>query len=480
MLENAGWTDAGLIGALFHLVVAPATAVHALLYKRDPRAALGWVGLCLLLPLAGPLIYLIFGVNRIRRRARRLGLPAGFVDFERGKPPRLDTGQDTVSDESTRRLARIGARLSPHALVGGNRVSMFANGDEAYPAMLEAIEAARQSIRLATYIFDTDQTGRRFIEALAAAHRRGVDVRVIVDGVGQWYHLPPAPRLLRRLGVPVAVFLPPSLLPPRLSVNLRLHHKILTVDGHTGFTGGMNIGDRHVLGAGDATRKAADLHFSLHGPVVGQLEREFLRTWAFVHRRDEPLPEPETGVDGGLPARVLTDGPDEDLDAIVLLLQSMIAEARESVAIMTPYFLPPRELIGALQAAALRGLDVKVVLPRRNNLPFVHWATRNMLWELLYYGVRVYYQPPPFSHAKLAAIDRHWAMIGSANWDARSLRLNFELQVELFDRGFAGRITDLIERAAGAGDPVSLEEVDGRSLPERLRDSICWLFSPYL
>jgi cardiolipin synthase len=158
----------------------------------------------------------------------------------------------------------------------------------------------------------------------------------------------------------------------------------------------------------------------------------------------------------------------------------VIAEARQSILIMTPYFLPPRELIGALQAASLRGVEVKLVLPARSNLPYVHWATRNMLWEVLYQGVEVFYQPPPFSHAKLMVVDDAWTLIGSSNWDPRSLRLNFELQVEVFDRDFAGAMAARIRSAAAAGRRVTLEEVDRRSLPVRLRDSFCWLFSPYL
>jgi cardiolipin synthase len=147
---------------------------------------------------------------------------------------------------------------------------------------------------------------------------------------------------------------------------------------------------------------------------------------------------------------------------------------------MTPYFLPPRELLGALQAASLRGVEVVLVLPEVNNLPYVHWATRNMLWELLYQGIRVHYQPAPFNHSKLMVIDECYTLVGSSNWDSRSLRLNFELQVELFDPDVARTMAGRVRAAVAAGRPVTLEEVDGRGFAERLRDSVCWLFSPYL
>lgn len=290
--------EAGLIGALFHLVLAPIATVHALISKRDSRAAFGWIGLCVLLPVAGPLIYLVLGINRIRRRARRLELPGLEFGYERGRGRRLvieDESESGLDSHSQRipeiaRLGRIGAQLGGHRLLGGNRIETLENGDQAYPAMIEAIESAERSVYLISYIFDTDRAGRAVIAALVAAHRRGVDVRVIVDGVGQWYSWPHAPRLLRRLGVPAKRFLPPRLLPPRISINLRTHHKILAIDACIAFTGGMNIGDRHVLGTGSGEHKAADLHFRIQGPVASQLEDEFLRSWEFVTGRADPSP----------------------------------------------------------------------------------------------------------------------------------------------------------------------------------------------
>ncbi|HLS04941.1 MAG TPA: phospholipase D-like domain-containing protein, partial [Wenzhouxiangella sp.] len=146
----------------------------------------------------------------------------------------------------------------------------------------------------------------------------------------------------------------------------------------------------------------------------------------------------------------------------------------------TPYFLPPRELIGALQSAAIRGIDVHVVLPERSNLRYVDWATRNMLWELLQRGVRVSLQPPPFNHGKLFVVDSYYSLIGSSNWDPRSLRLNFELQVEIYDGALATKLSRYIDERADAGRAVMLKDVDQRKFLVRLRDAICWLFSPYL
>jgi cardiolipin synthase len=375
-------------------------------------------------------------------------------------------------------MGDIGDRLTPHELVDGNAVDALFNGENAYPAMLDAIDSARRSVYLATYIFDTDETGDRFIDALGRARERGVDVRVIIDGIGQYYSWPPATRELRRAGVPTELFLPPRLLPPRLSINLRLHRKGLVVDGCTAFVGGLNIGDRHLVEIGDDA--VADVHFRLDGPIATQLEREFLRTWEFISGERDSPPSVSALPAGDVCCRTVTDGPDEDLDQITMLLNATIAQARNTVRVMTPYFLPPRELIAALQAANLRGVSVKLVLPAKNNLPYVHWATRNILGELLYQGIEVRYQPPPFAHSKLFIVDDCYTLVGSSNWDSRSLRLNFELQVEIFDEELARNMAAHVDDAARRGRRITLEEVDNRSLPERLRDSFFWLFSPYL
>ena len=465
---------------LFHGVLAPLTALHALLYKRDPRAAFGWIAVCVLFPLFGPILYLFFGLNRARGRAQKFDLGNLTFGYERGRAIDIRFPLPDSVRAEYRKLAHVGQALSRYPLCTGNAGIVLENGEAAFPEMVEAIDRAESHVLLTTYILDTDRSGEAFQNALARARERGVRVRVLIDGFGDWYSHPRASRALARAGIEVARFRPPALFPPSLSLNMRNHHKILVADGATGFTGGMNISDRHCLDDPGRQRPTADLHFRLAGPIVGQLQAEFLRMWHFTTGREEDFPVAPEKSAGNLDCRTVTDGPDEDLDRLTMLLIAAIAEARESVRILTPYFLPPRELIGAIQAAVVRGVDVTIVLPAENNLPFVHWATRNMLWEVLFRGAKVFYQPPPFNHAKLFVVDGYYSLIGSTNWDPRSLRLNFELQVEIYGEAFATGLIDYIDTAAARGRAVTLDEVDGRRLPERLRDSACWLFSPYL
>jgi cardiolipin synthase len=376
-------------------------------------------------------------------------------------------------------LECLGRALSGRPLLPGNRLTVLHDGEATFPAMLAAIEEARESIWLSSYIFDPDRVGQAFVEALAHAVERGVRVRVLVDGVGELYALPRriTPRL-RAAGVPAARFLPPRWLPPVSWMNLRNHRKVLTVDDRVAFTGGMNLSVRHCTGDG-ARHRATDVHFRLEGPVAAQLAEVVAEDWQFVTGEELPAPEPSEPA-GEADCRVLVDGPNEDLDRLKLLLVGAVATAKRRVAIMTPYFLPPRELIAALQAAALRGLEVDLLLPAQNNLPYVHWATRNMLWEVLQWGVRVHYQPPPFAHGKLFLVDGEYAVVGSANLDPRSLRLNFELVVETWDRETVSGLQAHFDGLLAHSRAVDLAEVDGRPWYERLRDASAWVFSPYL
>lgn len=457
-------------------VVAVCAAGHALLHKEDPRAAWGWIAVCWLFPFAGPMLYFFFGINRLRRYAQELGhsrRPDTPVVVADDAPAALAQVPATLSE-----IAHVGRVLTARPLLAGNHVESLLNGEQAYPRMLAAIERAQHCVCLATYLFDTDDTGQAFIDALVAATQRGVEVRVLVDGVGERYDWPTASRRLRQAGVTVAQFNPPHLLPPSLHINLRNHRKLLWVDGEIAFTGGMNIGNRHCLEHAQRG-PVADTHFELRGPVLGALADAFAEDWLHASR-ERWTPPPVAGGTGSAACRVVTDGPHEDVDALSHLLQSAISAARREVRIMTPYFLPPPAIASELIDAALRGVLVEIFLPARNNLPFVRWASHHGLPPLLARGVRVYEQPPPFRHDKLFLVDDAYAQIGSANIDARSLRLNFEMNVEIFDEGFARTLHARFDAARAEAQPLTSERLAQRGLPTRLRDAACWLFSPYL
>ncbi len=468
------------IVAVITILVSVGASGHVILHKREVRSAIAWVGVIWLVPVIGAFLYILFGINRIRRRARALRgdkimLGKGNAEFGGwGDGGILLPGQYGS-------LAKLVGNIIQMPLTQGNAVTPLVNGEEAFPAMIKAIDEARRTVTLSTYIFDNDGAGGMFVDALARAARRGVGVRVLVDDMGARYSWPPITRKLRDKGVEVARFLP-TLLPWRMPfMNLRNHRKILVVDGEKGFTGGMNIREGVLLTRFPA-HPLQDLHFSFQGPVVASFQRVFAEDWAFTtgKRLDGEEWFPSIQDKGPVIARGIPDGPDEDFEKLLWTYHGALACAKTSIRIVTPYFLPDSSLITSLNLAAMRGVKVEIVLPSVNNLTMVKWASTDLLLQLIDHGCSVWMTPGPFDHTKLMIMDDLWALVGSANWDPRSFRLDFEFNVECYDRELVNILNGLIDRKLSNAGRVTREDVQGRALSVKLRDGIARLFSPYL
>ncbi len=457
------------------LVAALIASGHAVIYKRESRSASLWVVLIWVMPALGPILYLLMGVNRVQRRAARL---RAYMVRRRAEP-------HVVADEPAGThlapLARMLNNVVERPLVAGNSVEDLVDGAQAYPVMLDAINAARSSIMLASYIFNGDGIGAQFVEALTRAHARGVAVRVLVDDVDVRFTRSSAAKPLRKAGVPLGVFNPPFV-PARLNaVHLRNHRKILVVDGSVGFTGGMNI-DRRYWQPEAPAEASRDIHFRLRGPVVAQLAEVFAEDWHFATGealRGAPWFVPLQPA-GEVMARCIDDGPDEATEPLRWSMVAGLNQAQRSVKIMTPYFVPDGGVITALDVAAMRGVQVDILLPSVSDLPHVHWAAWGQLWQVLERGCRVWRSPGPFDHSKLMVVDGAWTLLGSANWDARSLRLNFELNVECYSIELGARMDGLVQARLNGAKEVTSAEVEERSLPVKLRDGVARLFAPFL
>ena len=459
-------------------------SAHVVLYKRDSRAAIAWVGFVWLVPLVGAVLYLIFGINRLRRQASLL---RSELERYRAHPLEAECPPEELHHHlpghtgHLHMLARVVGEVVQKPLLPGNRIEPLANGDEAFPAMLDAIRNAKKTISFLTYIFDRDEIGLAFAKAFGEATRRGVEVRVLIDAAGTRYSMPTILRVLRREQVRYARFLPAFALWRMMSMNLRTHRKILVADGRLAFTGGINIRVGHCLKK-NPRRPVQDIHFRVQGPVVAQLQEAFADDWRFTTREalrgEHWFPQLEKA--GAVLARGVTDGPDEDFEKLRWTLMGALSIARHSVRIVTPYFLPDPSVTSALNLAALRGVEVDVVLPSRSNLFFVQWASRAMWWQLLEHRCRIWLTPPPFDHSKLMIVDGCWILLGSANWDPRSLRLNFEFNVECYDVELAQRLEKVVSAKIASAHQVTLREVDDRHALARLRDGIARLATPYL
>lgn len=482
-IESGGATMLVAV-ALIALAAALAASSHAVLYKRDDRGTMMWLGLIWALPVIGPGLYLGFGINRIKRRAiflrrrfehRRAGGSAGLDSSAHvavGPPP----GSEHLSP-----LVDVVAKVTDRALLAGNSLDPLVGATAAYPAMLLAIASARHTVTLSTYIFDHDQTGLEFAAALGVAVRRGIQVRVLIDATGTFFTRHSIVSELHREGVRFARFLPAIAMGEPVSLNLRTHRKLLVVDGRVGFTGGMNICAPQ-LRTKQPPEPVEDIQFRVRGPVVAHLQQTFAEDWEFT--TGEALVGikwfPRLELAGPIRARGIADGPDEGFEKTRWTILGAIATARHSLRILTPYFLPDAAIISALNLAAMRGVAVDIVLPTDGDIPFVQWASEAHWWQLLEHGCRIWVAPPPFDHSKLFVVDGAWVLLGSSNWDPRSLRLNFEFNLECYDRTLAGEVASIFDARRERAHEVSLQEVNSRSVGLRLRDGVSRLMTPFL
>lgn len=473
--------------ATLSVIMGATAAIHATMTKQEVRTALGWVGVIVLSPVIGAVIYAIAGINRIRRSSlgQQRSLMHGTI---MDRVARFDASDDIVIARFGRRFSAmktVGDRVTRNALTTGNTVEPLPSGDIAYTAMLEAIATARRSIILETYIFDQDRIGTRFVDALTQAQGRGVEVRVLIDAVGARYSVPSILPSLKEAGINANVFNGNVIMGLRLPyANLRTHRKILVIDGRMAFTGGMNIREGFAAEfSGD--HQSRDTHFKVKGPLVADLFTVAAEDWRFTTGElldgpmwDITLPQGKPG--SPMLARVVASGPDNSIETSHKMLMGAFSIARSSIRIMSPYFLPDRELISALTTAARRGVQVDIIVPANNNLMLVDRAMTAQFDQMLKSYCRIWRATGPFNHSKLLVIDDRWSYVGSSNLDPRSLRLNFEVDIEVIDEGFAKAVSLRINDAMQNAVPVELDALRARPFALRLVERILWLASPYL
>lgn len=472
LLQGLDWLSVHTtqIAAVFVLVLAMLTTMHILLNKRDPRAAAAWVGLVWLVPAVGMIIYMLLGVNRIQQRAKQL--IGGELDSAKGWLPAAEPDHGLAHWQG---MSTLSAGLSGWPLAGGNDVEILSPA-EAISSFVAAVGQAEQSVYFQTYIFGNDKAGQQMLEAMLRAKKRGVDVRVLIDGFGSWYSVPPIVGRMKRAGIRVERFLY-SLAPWKMPyVNLRNHRKLLIVDRKIGFVGGMNVRAGYIKQPATIN----DFHCRVKGPVVGHFLHSFASDWHFV--TDENIDNSYAGPArvGDMLCRGISAGPDADFDKRRLTLLAAVDRADKSIRIVTPYFVPDPALQTALQLAALRGVKVEIFLPQQNNLPLVHWASLHVLRWLVGEDCRIYLTAPPFDHSKLMTVDGVWSMVGSGNWDARSLRLNFEYDMECYSQSLAERLNRLIDGRLLSAVRLTKQDMLNQSLPVRLRNALAHLLAPYL
>lgn len=475
---NTWW----IVATASELVWLVASASWLLFERRSPLATIAWILAVGLLPLIGLVFYFLVGPRRFdRKKLRRAGARAaarGMAPMA-GRPNPMGDGKPTpVSRFLALGVTAGGAAGEPRKA----RIDYYFGGREKYADLIAAIAAARHHVHLEYYIWEPDNIGTRVRDALVERARAGVEVRVLVDGFGAAACKRSFWKPLRDAGGRVARFNALTLRRLRRLANFRTHRKIAVIDGDIGFTGGMNVTDDQTSEfKGEAAWR--DTHIKLEGHAVAGLQMVFCEGWHDVTGEvlDQAAYFPERReLEGSVPAQVMASGPDENYDIIHKLFVSAISSARERVLLTVPYFVPDEPLEVALTTAALSGVDVRILVPAVNDVKLVGAAARSYYPELLRIGVRIFEYGPPMLHAKSLVVDDMLGVVGTANADARSFFLNFEVIVALYDAAVVNTLA-----AAFLSDLDHSVEIDESTLSsypfrQRLFQNFARVFSPGL
>ena len=449
-----------------------------LLRRKEAPSAIAWILVLVFLPLVGVVLFWFLGRDRVRRPAREKRSTDTEVRSRLGglalPPPRASLDRIILDEKPEQRgVMRLAAQVGHTDPVGGNDVRVLVGAPRTLDAIVEAIDAATDHVHLEYYIVRNDETGRRLRDALVRAAQRGVRVRMLLDAFGS----PVGRRFtgpLLAAGGHVAKFFPLDPVRRAWTINLRNHRKLIVIDGRVGLAGGINVGDEFL--------DWHDLHLRVEGPAVAQLQAVFTEDWYFATRYDLAHPAffPEIEPVAESVVQFVQSGPDATVESIHRLYFAAIASARERVYITTPYFVPDRALLVALQTAALRGVDVRLILPSWSNHGVTFHAGRSFYDELLGAGVRIHEYQEGFVHTKTMVVDGRFGTLGSANLDVRSFRLNFELIAVLWDPRVVGKLEDLFMEDLAHTKPVELDAWRQRSLVTRMKEGAGRLCAPLL
>jgi len=457
--------------------------------RRRPSSTLAWLLALALIPGGGLIFYLFFGQLRARRVAKKYLEVTAALDDVVSHSSAMDSlrAAEFQGDPRTRDLILLGDRLASTPATDGNHAEILIDAEETYEAIRVAIEKATDHVHVEYYVVQPDEAGRALRDLLADRARAGVRVRVVTDGLGSGALPDDFWEPLIDAGGEATVFRPVvrllARLPWRDRIDYRNHRKIIVIDGLVGFTGGINIG-REYLGLDEDLGYWRDTHLRIEGPAVLALQKAFGEDWLQAQKEllDDPRLYPEAAAEhrGDLAISVIDSGPDREHSPISYLLTHGFALARERIWITNPYFVPGPSVEEALTAAALRGVDVRLLLPLHSDSKLVQLASASYFNGLLRAGVKIYRYSRGFVHAKTMVID-HWVgTVGSANMDMRSFHLNFELNAFVFGKEFCDTLAETFERDLDHAEPLNIEDEEKVRPPLRMLRACARMLAPLL
>ena len=468
------WTTITVVGYLLTWAVIP----HVLLAKKRPAATLAWIWAIILFPYLGALAYLLIGAERIKRR--RLRRAAQRKVEHHGEPP---AASEKLSQQTPAAAAMLRALANVNEIPPSTarEVQLLIDAHSFYPALQRRIREARHHIHIEFFIWRADDTGREFLNLLIDAVRRGVRVRMILDQIG-CFGVP------RRFFEPFVAaggefswFYSQKFMKHFRFVNLRNHRKLQIIDGQIAFVGGMNIGREHT-GEDPLLDRWRDAQLEVQGNVVTFLQETFATDWFFATQNRFSGPEyyPESTEGGEFLCQVIAGGPDRPREPIPKSLMSLLNFASERVWIATGYFAPDLLLLSSLQICAARGVEVRLLISEKSDHPYLVQIGRSYYEDLLRYGIRVFEYSHAINHAKAMIIDGDWLMVGSANSDNRSMRLNFELNLLVNAPREAADLEAMLTEDFAASREITLSDFARRPFSRRLLEAALRPLAPLL
>ncbi|MDQ7093442.1 cardiolipin synthase [Desulfosporosinus sp. PR] len=455
-----------------------------LLENRDPGKTVTWLFILSLFPLLGFILYILLGRKQRKQIFQHKHLPDNKLDQAIAQQQKtLNAEKNRLPDKqiSDPKLVNLLLHSGYAPLTFHNQATVLINGEEKFEALFQSLEKATHHIHLSYYIFKGDEIGEDVLKILSRKAGEGVEVRVLLDGIGSLAVSGKFIEVMRQAGIQAHWYFPlrfPFLSP---KLNLRYHRKLVIIDGRTGYMGGLNIGDEY-LSRDPELGFWRDTHLKLSGESVYTLQSVFINDWYFVTRQElqgNPY-YPKVTITNLLPVQIGASGPDSHWASILQGFFLSITMAKKSIRIETPYFIPDESLIMALKTAALSGLDVQIIIQGIPEHKLIYWAMNSYLEELLQAGVKIYKYMKGILHAKILLIDHQFASVGSANMDVRSFSLDFEICAFLYDRSITKTLNENFEQDLQDCRFIQLESFQSRPFSERLKESCARLFSPLL
>ncbi len=485
-LGSISWSD--LVSLVYggYVLVMIALGLYILMENRNPSSTIAYLLTLIFLPVIGVVIYLMFGQNYRKKRifSRKLVRDNMLVtQWEQQNMRELKRlGEQGLFDlHPLLRISKMMVNTSSAVLTKKNEVEVLTNGNEAFPAFLEAMKNARHHIHIDMYILEEDNIGHTIIQLLINKAREGVEVRLSYDAVGSRLSKKNI-RQLKQNGVPVYPFMPVRSPALTSKINYRNHRKIIVVDGEIGFVGGMNLADRYT-NTGKEKSFWRDTHARIRGEAVWSLQLQFMLTWRFVSGEEllgDTAYFPQIEEEGNHLVQIVESGPDTPWSNIMKGIFMAIANAREYVLIQTPYFIPNEEVLRAIESAALSGVMVKIMIPAKGDSRIAQAASYSYIRPMLEAGAEVYLYQLGMLHAKTLVIDGAMCCIGTANMDYRSFDLNFEINAFIYDVNISERLTKDFENDLEHCRQLDLTRWNKRRLRRRFSESLARIFAPLL